>query len=158
MQEAKALGDRLVVSVTEDEHVNRVPGRPVFPDDLRMSTLAALEAVDYVVLSEHPTAIPAIDVIQPDVYAKGRKYEDLGPDVVRDFAREKEAVERHGGEIGYLGGVVFSSTKLLNRHFDAMPASALSWAEGFATPPLARRHRPRRRRDAAAYACSWSAR
>ncbi len=133
LQEAKALGDRLVVSVTEDEHVNKVPGRPVFPDDLRMSTLAALEAVDYVVLSEHPTAIPAIDVIQPDVYAKGRKYEDLGPDVARNFAREKEAVERHGGEIGYLGGVVFSSTKLLNRHFDAMPASALSWAEGFAT-------------------------
>jgi cytidyltransferase-like protein len=132
LQEAKALGDRLVVSVTRDEHVRNGPGRPVFPDDLRMSTLAALEVVDYVVLSEHPTAIPAIDVIQPDVFAKGRKYEDLEADVAESFAGETEAVERHGGEIGYLGRVVFSSTKLLNRHFDAMPAPALSWAEGFA--------------------------
>jgi len=133
LQEAKALGDRLVVSVTEDEHVNRGPGRPVFSDELRVSTLAALEVVDYVVLSEHPTAIPAIEVIQPDVFAKGRKYEALEADGAPSFASEKAAVERHGGEIGYLGAVVFSSTKLLNRHFDAMPAPALSWAEGFAT-------------------------
>src|SRR5215831_5340310 len=97
LQEAKALGDRLVVSVTQDEHVNRGPGRPVFPHGLRMSTLAALEVVDYVVLSEHPTAIPAIDVIQPDVYAKGRKYEDPEADLPRNVVREKEAIERHGG-------------------------------------------------------------
>src|SRR5579859_1434057 len=132
LQEAGTLGDRLVVTVTDDRHVNKGPGRPVFPHGLRMTTLAALEAVDYVVLSEHETAIPAIEVIQPDIYAKGREYEDLDADLTGNMAREKEAVERHGGEVRYLGGIVFSSTKLLNRHFDAIPAQALEWAEDFA--------------------------
>ncbi|MHB8694534.1 MAG: PfkB family carbohydrate kinase [Solirubrobacteraceae bacterium] len=133
LQEARALGDRVVVSVTADCHVNKGPGRPVFPHGLRMSTLAALEVVDFVVLSEHETAIPSIETIQPDVYAKGREYEDLAADVTGSMAREKEAVERHGGEVRYLGGIVFSSTKLLNRHFDAIPAQALEWAQDFAT-------------------------
>lgn len=133
LQEARALGDRLVVTVTADEHVNKGPGRPVFSHGLRMSTLAALEAVDYVVLSEHRTAIPVIEAIQPDVYVKGREYEDLETDVTGNMTREREAVERNGGHVRYVGGIVFSSTKLLNRHFDALPAETLAWVEDFST-------------------------
>src|ERR1044072_3087587 len=81
LEEARAQGDRLVVTVTEDAHVRKGPGRPVFTQDLRMASLAALEAVDWVILSEHETAIPVIEAIEPDVYCKGREYEDADADV-----------------------------------------------------------------------------
>ena len=132
LQEARALGTRLVVTVTADRHVNKGPGRPVFSDDLRMSTLAALESVDWVIRSDHPTAREVIDVVQPDIYCKGREYEDHDADVTAQISSETATVERHGGEVRYMGGIVFSSTKLLNRHFDAIPAPAVSWAEEFA--------------------------
>ena len=131
LQEARDMGDRLVVTVTEDKHVNKGPGRPVFGQDLRMKTLAALESVDWVVLSEHPTAMPVIDVVQPDVYAKGHEYADEAADVTGNIAREREAVESHGGRIGYFGEVVFSSTKLLNEHFGAVPEKARDYARQF---------------------------
>jgi rfaE bifunctional protein nucleotidyltransferase chain/domain len=131
LEEAREQGDRLVVTVTEDAHVRKGPGRPVFTQDLRMASLAALEAVDWVILSEHETAIPAIEAIEPDVYCKGREYEDADADVTQNIQREVAAVERGGGEVRYLGAVVFSSTKLLNRHFDAIPAPAREFAENF---------------------------
>ncbi len=54
---AKALGDVLVVTVTPDRFVNKGPGRPAFPEKLRMEAIAALECVDFVALNEWPTAI-----------------------------------------------------------------------------------------------------
>jgi len=131
LQEAREMGDRLVITVTEDRHVNKGPGRPVFGHELRMKTLAALESVDWVVLSEHPTALKVIEVVQPDVYAKGHEYADESADVTGNIAREREAVERHGGRMGYFGDVVFSSTKLLNEHFGAVPENARDFARQF---------------------------
>ena len=45
---AKKFGNILVVSVTQDRYVNKGPNRPIFPIDIRMQCLAALENVDYV--------------------------------------------------------------------------------------------------------------
>ena len=59
-QEAKAQGDRLVVTVTPDRFVNKGPGRPAFTEALRLETIAALEVVDYVVLNDSPDAISKI--------------------------------------------------------------------------------------------------
>ncbi|NBQ56635.1 MAG: cytidyltransferase, partial [Verrucomicrobia bacterium] len=62
-EEAKKLGDRLVVTMTAAAHVNKGPGRPFFNDALRAKSLAALESVDYVVVIPHPGAVEAIELV-----------------------------------------------------------------------------------------------
>jgi rfaE bifunctional protein nucleotidyltransferase chain/domain len=121
LEEAKALGDVLVVTVTDEKHVNKGPGRPCFNDELRARTLAALECVDHVVLVPFTAAVEAIRVVRPDIYCKGREYEDASNDVTGNIHDDVSEVHAHGGEIQYIGSVVFSSTKLLNRHFDHLP-------------------------------------
>lgn len=121
LQEARATGDVLVVTITDEAHVNKGPGRPCFNDQLRTRALAALECVDYVVLIPFGAAVEAIRLVKPDVYCKGREYEDASNDVTGNIHDDVAEVHAHGGEIQYIGSVVFSSTKLLNQHFDHLP-------------------------------------
>src|SRR4051794_26459249 len=51
LAEAKKLGDLLVVTLTRDAYVNKGPGRPAFPDQLRAESLAALANVDFVAIN-----------------------------------------------------------------------------------------------------------
>ena len=59
-QEAKSLGDILVVSITESKFVNKGPSRPAFNDRLRLEALSALNVVDYVTINSTPTATQII--------------------------------------------------------------------------------------------------
>lgn len=118
LEEAKALGDVLAVTVTDEKHVNKGPGRPYFNDALRARTLAALSCVDYVVLIPHAAAVEAIETICPHIYVKGKEYVDTSVDVTGNIHDDLATVKRLGGEVRYLGDVVFSSTRLLNRHFE----------------------------------------
>jgi cytidyltransferase-like protein len=118
LEEAKKLGDALVVTVTDEKHVNKGPGRPYFNDALRVRTLAALACVDYVVLVPHTAAIEAIETVKPHIYCKGTEYADATNDVTGNIHDDVATVQKHGGEVRYLGEVVFSSTRLLNRHFE----------------------------------------
>ncbi len=117
LEDARKLGDALVVTVTDEKHVNKGPGRPYFNDALRARTLAALECVDYVVLVPHTAAVEAIEAVRPHIYAKGTEYADTANDVTGNIHDDLTTVARCGGEVRYLGDVVFSSTRLLNRHF-----------------------------------------
>lgn len=74
LEKAKRLGDILVVTVTPDCYVNKGPHRPAFPDLLRAEAIAALDAVDYVAINEWPTAVETLDLLRPDVYAKGAEF------------------------------------------------------------------------------------
>ena len=121
LEEARALGDLLVVTVTDEKHVNKGPGRPCFNDDLRARTLAALECVDYVVLIPFVAAVEAIRLVKPAIYCKGTEYQDASNDVTGNIHDDLSEVRVHGGEVRYIGSVVFSSTKILNRHFDHLP-------------------------------------
>ena len=130
LEEAKSLGDVLVVTVTDEAHVNKGPGRPCFNDELRARTLAALECVDCVVLIPFAAAVEAIRLVRPDIYCKGREYEDASNDVTGNIHDDVSEVQSHGGEIRYIGSVVFSSTKLLNRHFDHLPDTTKTFCRG----------------------------
>lgn len=66
-QAARKNGDVLVVTVTQDQYVNKGPGRPVFSQRLRMESIAALECVDYVALNQWPTAVETILKLRPNV-------------------------------------------------------------------------------------------
>src|SRR4030066_1893230 len=60
LEQAKRLGDVLVVTVTPDRYVDRGPGRPVFNETLRAESIASLHFVDYVAVNQWPTAVDAI--------------------------------------------------------------------------------------------------
>ena len=121
LQDARTQGDVLVVSVTAAKYVNKGPGRPYFSDQQRMAFLASLEIVDYVILSEAVTVHEIVAAVQPDVYAKGQEYATAENDVTGNIGPEQEIVERYGGHIYFTQGAVYSSTKLLNNFFDALP-------------------------------------
>lgn len=117
LEEAKSLGDILVVSVTSAPYVNKGPGRPYFSDEHRMRSLAALSCVDYVLLSENPTVIELLEYIQPDLYVKGKEYAAADNDVTQNITKEVDKVRAFGGDVHFTDGVTFSSTKLLNHNF-----------------------------------------
>ena len=80
-QEAKAMGDVLVVTLTTDRYVNKGPHRPAFTEQLRAEVLAGLECIDFVAINPTPSAIEAIQLLRPDVYVKGPDYKDASKDV-----------------------------------------------------------------------------
>lgn len=76
LQQARAMGDMLVVGVNTDESVRRLKGptRPINPENDRAELLAALGCVDYVTLFPEDTPIELILLIRPDVQVKGGDY------------------------------------------------------------------------------------
>src|SRR5439155_11912311 len=98
-QEAKKSGQILVVTVTPDRHVNKGPHRPVFTETLRAEAIASLDCVDYVAINKWPTAVEAIRLLRPDVYAKGSDYRDPSADHTGGIALERRAVEDGGGKL-----------------------------------------------------------
>ena len=122
LEEARELGDLLVVTVTGEKFVNKGPGRPFFNDQLRTRSLAALACVNYVVVVPHTTAVEAIECVKPAIYCKGKEYEDPSADVTGNIGDDVVTVKKFGGKIRYIGSVVFSSTKLINNFFDHIAA------------------------------------
>jgi len=121
---AKRQGDVLVVTLTEDQYVNKGPGRPVFNQRLRSESVAALASVDYVAINHSPTAVEAIRLLKPHVYVKGNEYATSEQDLTGMITKEEEAVKEAGGRIHFTDDITFSSTELLNTHFDVYPEEA----------------------------------
>ncbi len=73
LQQARRLGEVLIVGVNEDRAVRQLkgPGRPIVPAEERAEVLAALACVDYVVVFEGLTADGLVETVRPDVYVKG---------------------------------------------------------------------------------------
>ena len=120
-EKAKAMGDVLVVTLTQDEYVNKGPHRPAFPQGLRAEVIAALEVVDYVAVNRWPTAVETIKLLCPNIYAKGPDYKDAEKDLTGGIALEDEAIRSVGGRIQFTQGITFSSSNLLNRHLPSFP-------------------------------------
>jgi D-beta-D-heptose 7-phosphate kinase/D-beta-D-heptose 1-phosphate adenosyltransferase len=73
LEEAKSLGDQLVVAVNTDASVTKLkgPSRPITPLDDRMAVLAGLAAVDWVVPFDDETPAALVEQLKPDVLVKG---------------------------------------------------------------------------------------
>ena len=69
-KEAKKLGDILVVTVTQDRHVNKGPNRPIFPLSTRMESIAALKDIDYVAPNIYSNAIQLIKTLKPCIFLR----------------------------------------------------------------------------------------
>ena len=132
LEEAAALGDVLVVTLTADKFVRKGPGRPYFNEQLRLRSLAALACVDHVVLVPYPDAVPAIECVNAHIYCRGKEYEDPDWDLSGAIQAEMNAVKRAGGEVRFIGSIKYSSTKLLNQYFDHLTAPVRSFCNSLA--------------------------
>ena len=92
LEEARSLGDALVVAINSDASVRQIKGanRPINPEDERAELLAALACVDYVTIFDSPTPQALIARVLPGVLVKGG---DWGPGEIVG----REEVEAAGG-------------------------------------------------------------
>lgn len=116
-QAAKQMGDVLVVTITPDQYVDKGAGRPVFNQELRVESIAALECVDFVAINKWPTAEETLRLLRPDIYVKGQEFETL-EDKTGKIQKEAAIVKEIGAELRFTREIVFSSTKLINQHIN----------------------------------------
>jgi len=109
LQEAKRLGDLLIVAVNSDRSVKTIkgPNRPILSETDRIELIAALEMVNYVLLFDEPDPHRIISFLRPNVLVKGG-----------DWSLEEvvggELVKNYGGKVvrvPYLKG--FSTTEII---------------------------------------------
>lgn len=106
LEDAKTLGDYLFVGLNSDRSVSALKGqgRPVTPERERAEMLAALRAVDFVLVFDEATADAAILKIRPDIHAKGT-------DCDEESVPERESVLSCGGRIAIVGDAKAHSTR-----------------------------------------------
>jgi D-beta-D-heptose 7-phosphate kinase/D-beta-D-heptose 1-phosphate adenosyltransferase len=111
LEQAHRFGDRLIVAVNSDASVSRLKGptRPIVDERARCRVLAALAAVDAVVIFDEPTPLELIVAIQPDVLVKGGDYT---PESVVGAGE----VHSWGGQVKIVPTVEgFSTTRLIEK-------------------------------------------
>jgi rfaE bifunctional protein nucleotidyltransferase chain/domain len=116
LQAAKNLGRSLVVGLNSDRSVQTIkppqpgyPPRPIVPQMQRAEVLAALKPVDGVVIFNEMTATQLIEVLQPDIYAKGGDY-------TVETLPEAPAVQAYGGKISLIQiEIPTSTTEIVHR-------------------------------------------
>jgi rfaE bifunctional protein nucleotidyltransferase chain/domain len=112
LQQARGLGDALLVGLTSDAQVRRLkgPGRPVNREAARAAVVAALESVDAVFVFPELDARHFLEAAQPDIYAKGGDYtlDTINQD-------ERRLLEKLGVAIVLLPAVPGQSTSAILR-------------------------------------------
>ncbi|MFU2078739.1 bifunctional D-glycero-beta-D-manno-heptose-7-phosphate kinase/D-glycero-beta-D-manno-heptose 1-phosphate adenylyltransferase HldE [Avibacterium endocarditidis] len=111
LDNARKLGDRLIVAVNSDASVKRLKGesRPINPLEARMAVLAGLAAVDWVVEFSEDTPQRLISEVLPDLLVKGGDYKP------EEIAGGKEVIS-NGGEVKVLNFENgFSSSNVINK-------------------------------------------
>jgi len=120
LEQARGLGDRLVVAINSDASVRRLekgPGRPLVPARQRAEVLAALECVDWVTIFSETTPRAAIVALRPDVLAKG------GDWTLERIVGRRE-VESWGGRVARLREVPGVRTTAIVERIGRLDAAA----------------------------------
>lgn len=111
LEEARKLGDYLIVAVNSDSSVKRLKGpfRPIQSEIERATLLAGLKPVDLVVIFEEDTPHNILEALKPDIHVKGGDYE-------LSQLPEREVIEKNGGAIKLLSFKEgFSTTSVIDK-------------------------------------------
>jgi D-beta-D-heptose 7-phosphate kinase/D-beta-D-heptose 1-phosphate adenosyltransferase len=118
LQEAKKLGDLLIVGINSDTSVHsleKADGRPVIPGEQRAEVLSALACVDFVVPFDEPDPLRLIEGLLPDILVKGGDWS-------LDRIIGRDVVEAHGGMVYSIPLVPdVSTTKIIERIQSTVP-------------------------------------
>lgn len=111
LQMAKQLGDFLIVAVNTDESIKKIKGlnRPINNLEHRMTVLASLGVVDFVVPFSDDSPVRLLSLIKPDLLAKGGDYtldQVVGADIVRSYGGDVRIMRHH---------IKTSSSMLINK-------------------------------------------
>ena len=103
---AKAEGDILVVAINSDQGVRKLKGegRPVLPELERAELVAALTAVDYVIIFDEPNVESLLETLRPNVHAKGTDY-------TAETVPERAVADRLGIHVAIVGDPKNHSTR-----------------------------------------------
>jgi len=106
LEAAAQEADLLVVAINDDDSVRALKGkgRPILAAEHRAELVAALRAVDYVVIFPEPTVGPLLLALRPDVHCKGTDY-------TVDTVPERDVVTSYGGRIAIVGDPKDHSTR-----------------------------------------------
>jgi rfaE bifunctional protein nucleotidyltransferase chain/domain len=106
LEGARSEGDLLVVAVNDDASVRGLKGlgRPILNENARAELVAALRAVDYVVLFHEPNVEVLLEMLRPDVHAKGTDYS-------AETVPERETAARLGIRVAIVGDPKNHSTR-----------------------------------------------
>ena len=98
LEAAAALGDRLLAAVNSDLSVQLSKGklRPIIPEAERVEILSHLWMIDRICLFDSPTVSPVLEILQPQIHAKGTDY-------TIDTVPEREVVAAYGGRTAICG-------------------------------------------------------
>jgi D-beta-D-heptose 7-phosphate kinase / D-beta-D-heptose 1-phosphate adenosyltransferase len=111
LQQARALGDRLIVAINNDESVTRLKGagRPINSVDHRLAVLQGLQSTDWVTVFDGDTPEVLLQLLQPSIVVKGGDYS-------ADQVVGKEIVQAYGGEVRVMSMVPdCSTTKIIEK-------------------------------------------
>jgi len=111
LEEARSLGDLLVVAINADEQVRALKGagRPFVSERERAEIIAALRPVDYVTIFPEPTVETLLYAIRPDIHAKGTDY-------TAETVPERDVVRSYGGRVMIVGDPKeHSSTEMIKK-------------------------------------------
>src|SRR6059058_5495633 len=129
LEAARALGDVLFVGINGDAAVARLKGagRPLMPARERAEVLAALRAVDHVVVFDEDTADALVAAVRPAIHAKGTDY-------TPESVPERDTVRAHGGRVVIVGdpkdhatGDVIHALPVAEALAAAFPRTRLTW-------------------------------
>jgi D-glycero-beta-D-manno-heptose 1-phosphate adenylyltransferase len=124
LQEARALGDFLILALNGDGGVRLLkgPGRPLVPEYERAEILAALTCIDYVTVFHEPTAGPLVALLQPAIYVKGGDYAGLESDIPETSRLpEAKVVQEYGGIVRLIPYLPHHSTTELIEAIKQLP-------------------------------------
>jgi rfaE bifunctional protein nucleotidyltransferase chain/domain len=106
LEEARKLGDVLVVAVNSDRSVSvlKGAGRPILDERERVALVSALRCVDHVVVFDETDVSRVIDALRPAIHAKGTDYTEA-------TVPEREQVLAYGGQVRIVGDPKDHSTR-----------------------------------------------
>ncbi|MEO7190313.1 MAG: adenylyltransferase/cytidyltransferase family protein [Vicinamibacterales bacterium] len=121
LEAARREADRLIVAINDDSSVQSLKGprQPVMPDHARAELIAALRAVDYVVVFHDAKVDRLLQLLRPDVHCKGTDY-------TVETVPERDMVRSYGGRIAVVGDPKDHSTSRLLHRLAAEPRAAAS--------------------------------
>ena len=114
LEEARELGDVLIVGVNSDRSVktNKGDKRPINSEKNRAEMLLGLKFVDFTVIFDEKTPENLLSLLKPDIHVKGGDYK-------KEDLPETEIVEKNGGEVKILSFVDnISTTEIINKIID----------------------------------------
>jgi rfaE bifunctional protein nucleotidyltransferase chain/domain len=120
-EQARRMGDILVVTITPDRYVDKGPHRPAFTETLRAEAVASLSCVDFVAINQWPTAEETLRLLRPDFYVKGSEFKNISSDITGKIGREEQVVREIGATLAFTEDIAFSSSSLINRFFSNFP-------------------------------------